>query len=44
MNLIEPVVWEEFANTHTQTHIQRSYGYYSIDEMNEYGIKTTQGL
>ena len=29
MNLIEPVVSEEFADIHT--HIQRAYGYYNID-------------
>ena len=33
MNLIEPVVSEEFADIHTDTHtnIQRAYGYYNID-------------
>ena len=36
MNLIAPLVSEEFANKHTDTHthIQRSYGYYSIDFKN----------
>ena len=30
---IQPVVSEEFANTHTYIHtnIQRGYGYYNID-------------
>ena len=42
MNLIEPVVSEEFANIHT--HIQRAYGYYSIDNEMSKTIKIYTNL